>query len=100
MKGYELKMIRKANRISALEIAKKLGYASKTPVLNAEKRLIVPKKFEKAILQILNLHFDQPVQYFNYIQECARILTTEEEFNSVGRSFPSTKWGKLATYGL
>lgn len=55
MKSSTFKILRISRKISAKQIAKKLGYISKTPVLDAEKLETMPNVFVKALEALMGL---------------------------------------------
>jgi len=99
MRGTDFKIIRRANKISAIEIAEKMGFKSKTPIMNAESKVRIPSKFVETLYKMLKLSFKNRNEESAYVQECAMTMTSNEELAEVKWNFPSTRWGHLAAYG-
>lgn len=94
MSGGQLKVIMRANKITILEFAKQMGYNSKTPILNAQKKLAVPSKMQEKLYEMLGLDFLDNTQLFDYVVYCINVLTTKEEHDNVRGNYSAMKWGK------
>jgi len=86
MQGIEYKIIRMSYGISAQKIAKKFGYKSKTPVLNAEKLSIIPDKYVLILEQLTGLNLQNEENLERIITESLIKFITLDPRNSIWRS--------------
>jgi hypothetical protein len=93
MQGKHLKLIRLANRIPAVELAKELGYVSRTPIYSLERKVEVPYKVAEVILKKIGIEDFNSEQYHAYLRHCVFVLTDATELKSM--RIDETKYGKL-----
>lgn len=93
MTGKHFKLIRTANKIRAIDLARELGYSSKSPIRLLENRAQIPYKVIKVLLGMIGIEFNEENKYREYLRHCAEVLTPESELEN--KDIRSTKWGAL-----
>jgi transcriptional regulator with XRE-family HTH domain len=86
MTGLEFKLIRMARKITGKQIANKIGYKSKTPILNAEKLETMPNMFVNALEAITGLKFDNKAIIEQLAIEAAMTFSKLDYRNSIWNS--------------
>ena len=77
MSGENFRLVRIANRIRMIDIARELGFKSRSPIHLIEKRLAVPKKFEVKLWELVGIHITNENDYRDYVRHCKAILTID-----------------------